>query len=56
MEEYKDFISYIEESIKEAKNFVKLESGDHVIITGGFKPHNTDKVAVNTNFMKIEII
>ena len=53
---YENIDVIIEESIKEAKNFVSLESGDHVIITGGFKPHNTDKVAVNTNFMKIEII
>ena len=40
----------IEDSIKNAKEFIELNSGDHVIITGGFPTNNP------TNFMRIEKI
>ena len=38
--------------IEKAKNFIKLNKGDNIIITGGF-PNTGTKV---TNFMKIEEI
>lgn len=43
-------------SLIEAKNFVNLEFGDHIIITGGFKSSTDDGKIVPTNLMKIVTI
>ncbi len=49
---YKTTDEIVENGIMKAKEFMKLQSGDNVIITGGF-PNTGVKV---TNFMKIEEI
>ena len=43
----------MEESMKEAKEFINLNEGDNVIITGGF---SSSKSIIPTNLMKIETI
>ncbi len=43
-------------AVEEAKSFIKLESGDNIIITGGFKANNPNSDSVATNLMKIETI
>lgn len=50
--EYNSTEEVIEEGAKKAKEFMNLEKGDQIIITGGF-PNKGNK---NTNFMKIEEI
>ena len=56
---YEDFWNDLDEIImkskEEAKNFIDLKEGDHIIITGGFNPVNNEDVSP-TNFMKIEKI
>ena len=44
-----------EKSLEESKKFINLESGDKIIITGGFNNKNS-KDFVPTNLMKIETI
>lgn len=43
-------------AVEEAKTFIKLESGNNIIITGGFKSNNPNSDSVPTNLMKIETI
>lgn len=50
--EYDSTDELVEDAVKRAREFVKLEKGDKIIITGGF-PNTGNKV---TNFMKIEVI
>ena len=50
--EYKTTDELVNDGIEKAKNFIKLNKGDNIIITGGFP--NTGTKA--TNFMKIEEI
>ena len=50
--EYKTTDELVNDGIEKAKNFIKLNKGDNIIITGGF-PNTGTKV---TNFMKIEEI
>lgn len=56
VEYWNDLDEIIEESIKEAKGFMNLESGDHIIITGGFKTNKQENEVIKTNLMKIETI
>lgn len=51
--EYNNTDEVIEDAINQSKKFMKLNTGDIIIITGGFPNNIPDK---NTNFMKIEII
>lgn len=51
-EEYHSTDELVEDAVKRAKEFMPLEKGDKIIITGGFP--NTGKKT--TNFMKIEEI
>ena len=46
----------ISKSVEEAKKFINLEKGDHIIITGGFNTDKTNKESTPTNLMKIETI
>lgn len=50
--EYGSTDKLVEDAIVRAKEFMKLEKGDKIIITGGF-PNTGNKV---TNFMKIAVI
>lgn len=43
-------------ALLEAKEFMDLEVGDNIIITGGFKSNNPNSDLVPTNLMKIETI
>lgn len=52
VEEYNSTDELVEGGIKTAKEFIELNNGDKIIITGGF-PNTGKKV---TNFMKIEEI
>lgn len=52
VEEYNSTDELVEDGIEKAKEFVKLDKNDKIIITGGF-PNTGKKV---TNFMKIEEI
>ena len=52
VDEYNSTEDVINEGTKRAKEFINLEKGDQIIITGGFP--NTGKKT--TNFMKIEEI
>ena len=52
---WNDLDEIIMKSKEEAKNFIDLKEGDHIIITGGFNPVNNEDVSP-TNFMKIEKI
>ncbi|MBE6160769.1 MAG: pyruvate kinase [Firmicutes bacterium] len=56
VEYWNDLDEIIEESIKEAKEFMDLKSGDHIIITGGFKTNKKENEVIKTNLMKIETI
>ena len=44
-----------EKSLEESKSFINLNTGDNIIITGGFNNKNSKEV-VPTNLMKIETI
>lgn len=41
---------------EEARNFIELEKGDQIIITGGFNAGNDKNEPVPTNFMRIDTI
>ena len=43
-------------AVEESKQFMNLNSGDNIIITGGFKANNPNSDSVPTNLMKIETI
>lgn len=53
---YNDMDEIFASSLEEALEFIELNSGDHIIITGGFKVNKKDNEAIPTNLMKIETI
>lgn len=53
---YKTMDEMFTKTLEEAKSFIPLESGDNIIITGGFKSNNPNSDSIPTNLMKIETI
>lgn len=53
---YNSIDEMFEYCLEEAKKFIKLETGDNIIITGGFKKGNNESTVIPTNLMKIETI
>lgn len=53
---WNDMDEIFAETLEEAKKFINLEKGDHVIITGGFKVNKDENEVIPTNLMKIETI
>lgn len=53
---YNDLDEIFAQAINEAKNFIELNKGDNVIITGGFKTGKAKNEVIPTNLMKIETI
>ena len=53
---WNDMNEIISKSVDEAKNFINLEKGDNIIITGGFATETNKNESTPTNLMKIETI
>lgn len=53
---WKDLDEIFDKSLIEAKKFLELQKGEHIIITGGFRTSEDDMGIVPTNLMKIVTI